>query len=76
MTFDRDPRRNPNPNQRATRSNLLPLIVAAAIAVVLVVMMFPRTTPERLGETNAAPSVQTATPSPTTEPRPTQAPQP
>jgi hypothetical protein len=65
----------------------LPLIIAAAIAVALIAMLYPRTD-TRVGDTNnAGPSVQTVTPSPspstsptvptptpTTEPRPTQAP--
>ena len=92
MTFNLDPRRNPNDrSQRSTpygRSNMLPLIAAAAIAVALIALMYPRTTTERVGDTtNAGPSVQTVTPtpstdtavvepvpSPTTEPRPTQQP--
>ena len=83
MTFNNDPRRNPNDTSQRSkpfeRSNVLPLIVAAAIAVVLIAMVYPRTSQDRVGDTNnAAPSVQTVTPapSPTTEPRPTQAPQP
>ena len=83
MTYNNepDPRRNPNDRRSAPfgRSNVLPLIVAAAIAVALIAMMYPRTGTERVGDTNnAGPSVQTVTPaaSPTTEPRPTQAPQP
>ena len=73
---ERDPRRNPNdPVRRAPfgRNNMLPLIVAAVIAVALIAMMYPRTTPEHVGETNnAGPSVQTVTPapSPTTQPQP------
>ena len=94
MTYDneRDPRRSPNdPVRRSTpfgRNNMLPLIVAAAIAVALIAIMYPRTTTERVGDTtNTGPSVQTVTPapspdtavvepmpSPTTEPRPTQQP--
>ena len=84
MTYDkRDPRNSPtDPVRRSTpfgRNNMLPLIVAAAIAVVLIAMMYPRTPAERVNDTNnAGPSVQTVTPTPgpTTEPRPTQAPQP
>ena len=81
MTYEspRDPRRN-NPTPRSAsvgRNNMLPLLVAAAIAVALIAMMYPRTTTDRVGDTtNTGPSVQTETPSPTTEPRPTQAPQP
>ena len=80
---ERDSRRNQNdPAGRSTpfgRNNMLPLLVAAAIAVALIAMMYPRTTTERVNDTtNTGPSVQTVTPapSPTTEPRPTQAPQP
>ena len=85
MTYEnpRDPRRNlDDPVRRSTpfgRNNMLPLLVAAAIAVALIAMMYPRTTTERVNDTtNTGPSVQTVTPapSPTTEPRPTQAPQP
>ena len=83
MTYEtpREPRRN-NPSPHPTpagRNNMWPLIIAAAIAVVLIAMMYPRTTTDRVGDTtNTGPSVQTVTPapSPTTEPRPTQAPQP
>ena len=82
MTYknEPDPRRDSN-DRRSTpfgRSNVLPLIVAAAIAVALIVMMYPRTGTESLGDTNnAGPSVQTVIPAPSpTEPRPTQAPQP
>lgn len=80
---EHDSRRNQNDSAgRSTpfgRNNMLPLLVAAAIAVALIAMMYPRTTTERVGDTtNTGPSVQTVTPapSPTTEPRPTQAPQP
>ena len=85
MTYNNepDPRRNPDdPVRRSTpvgRNNMLPLLVAAAIAVALIAMMYPRTSTDRVGDTtNTGPSVQTVTPapSPTTEPRPTQAPQP
>ena len=83
MTYEspREPRRNdPTPHSAsAGRNNILPLIVAAAIAVALIAMMYPRTATDRVGDTtNTGPSVQTVTPapSPTTEPRPTQAPQP
>ena len=85
MTYNNepDPRRSQNdPLRRSSpvgRNNMLPLIVAVAIAVALIAMMYPRTGTERVGDTNnAGPSVQTVTPapSPTTEPRPTQAPQP
>jgi hypothetical protein len=83
MTFnhERDPRRNPNERHSGLfgRNNVLPLIVAAAIAVALIAMMYPRTTTERVSDTiNTGPSVRTVAPtlSPTTEPPPTQAPQP
>jgi hypothetical protein len=66
---------------------LLPLLLAAAIAALLIAMLYPGDR-GRVGDTNnAGPSVQTVTPSPTpstsppiptptptTEPRPTQAP--
>ena len=83
MTYQnpRDPR---EPNVPVVRGRpgesfggWLPLIIAAGIAAVVIAMMYPRTTPERVGGTNNdGPSVQTVTPSPppTTEPRPTQAP--
>ena len=56
---------------------LLPLVVAAVLAVIVLVMTY-RGPADRVGDTNAGPSVQTVTPapSPMTEPRPTQAPQP
>jgi hypothetical protein len=56
---------------------LLPLIVAVVLAAIVIVMTHQRPA-ERAGDTNAGPSVQTVTPapSPTAEPRPTQAPQP
>ena len=68
-------------------SALLPLILAAAVVVALIIMFYPDTS-SRVGDTNSAGlSVQTVTPSPspstaplvptplpTTEPRPTQAP--
>jgi hypothetical protein len=82
MTFNNDRSRNPNePVRRSTpfgRSNVLPLIVAAAVAIALIALMLSRTATHRVDDTNAGPSVQTMTPapSPTTEPRPTQAPQP
>jgi hypothetical protein len=69
-------------------SALLPLILAAAIILILILMYLPNTTSTRVGgTTNAGPSVETVnpspspstsppvpTPTPTTEPRPTQAP--
>jgi hypothetical protein len=89
----RDPRLDPSdPNYvdrpSAFGGTLLPLILAAAIAVAVIAMFYPRTTTDRVGDTNNAGSpVQTVTPSPspstspalptpnpTTEPRPTQAP--
>jgi hypothetical protein len=89
----RDPRfdpMNPNLNERSRfATTTLPLIVAAAIAIVLIAMFFPGIR-SPIGDTNnAGPAVTTVTPSPapstspvvptpnpTTEPRPTQAPQP
>ncbi len=74
---------NPNGHSSWYGGTLLPLIVAAAIAVALIAMMFPRDG-ERSADTNAGPSVETVAPSPapttapamptppaTTEPRPT-----
>ena len=66
----------------------LPLALAAAVAIAVIAWMYSGTTTDRTGDTtNTAPSVQTVipapspdtavvepTPSPTTEPRPTQAP--
>ena len=54
-----------------------PLIVALVLATIVLVMTY-QSPAERVGDTNAGPSVQTVTPapSPSTEPRPTQAPQP
>ena len=66
----------------------LPLALAAAVAIAAIAWMYPRTTSDRAGDTtNTGPSVQTVIPapspdtavvepmpSPTTEPRPTQAP--
>jgi hypothetical protein len=89
----RDPHFDPNdPNYldhpSAIAGTLLPLILAAAIAVAVIAMFYPRTTTDRVGDANnAGPAVQTVTPAPspstspavptpnpTTEPRPTQAP--
>jgi hypothetical protein len=67
---------------------LLPLVLAAILAAVVIAMVYRGPTTARAGDmTNAGPSVQTVTPtpspstsppvptpSPTTEPRPTQAP--
>lgn len=69
-------------------SALLPLMLAAAVILILILMYLPNSTPTRVGDTtNAGPSVETVnpspspstsppvpTPTPTTEPRPTQAP--
>ena len=70
MTFNNDPRRNPNDPVRHSppfgRSNVLPLIVAAAVAVALIALMLPRTVTHQAGDTNAGPSVQTVTPAPST----------
>jgi hypothetical protein len=94
MTYEnpRDPRRDPNellvPRRRSAYGSWLPLAVAAAVALAVFAMMYPRTTTDRTGDTtNTGPSVQTVTPapspstsppvptpSPTTEPRPTQGP--
>jgi hypothetical protein len=84
-----DPRDHHDPTLtgglRNDGSTLLPMILAAAIVVVLITMFYPGTSGRV--DTNNAPSVQTVTPSPspstaplvptpipTTEPRPTQAP--
>ena len=74
-TNERDLRRDQNPSLLV--GTLVPLIIAAALAAIVIVMAYQHP-PERVGDTNAGPSVQTVTPapSPTTEPRPTQAPQP
>ena len=94
MTYEnpRDPRRDPNdpvgPRRPSSFSSWVPLALAAAVALAVIAMMYPRTTTDRTGDTtNTGPSVQTVTPSPspstsppvptpspTTEPRPTQAP--
>lgn len=72
---------------RSALGTLLPFILAAALAVVLMmILLFPRPAAQ-LGDTNAGPSVRTVTPqpapstspaiptpSPATDPRPTQAP--
>ena len=85
MTYsnERDPRRNPNdpltPRRPSAYAGWLPFALAAAVAVAVIAMMYQSTAPERVGDTNnAGPSVQTVAPSPTpsTEWRPTQAPQP
>jgi len=66
----------------------LPLIIAAAIALLLIAMLYPRGGEQTIGDTNnAGPSVKAPTtqrapstspavptPMPTTEPRPTQTP--
>ena len=74
-TKERDLRRDQTPSLLA--GTLVPLIIAAALAAIVIVMAYQQPA-ERAGDTNAGPSVQTVTPapSPTTEPRPTQAPQP
>ena len=53
------------------------LFVVAVIGVLMIAVSYPGSG-GRVGDTNAGPSVQTVTPapSPTTEPRPTQTPQP
>jgi hypothetical protein len=78
QTNERDLRHNPDSSApSALAGTLLPLIVVAILAAIVIVMAFQRPV-ERAGDTNAGPSVQTVTsaPSPSTEPRPTQAPQP
>ncbi len=74
-TNERDLRRDQHPSLLA--GTLVPLIIAAALAAIVIVMAYQRPA-ERTADTNAGPSLQTVTPapSPTTEPRPTQAPQP
>jgi hypothetical protein len=66
------------PQRPSLSDTLLPLIVAVVLATVVIAMVYRAPTTERAGDTNAGPSVQTVTPapSPTTEPLPTQAPQP
>ena len=69
---------DPAEPQRPSRADILqPLVVAVILAAIVVVMTY-RGPADRAGDTNSGPSVQTVTPtpSPTTEPRPTQAPQP
>ena len=59
--------------------NVIPIVLAAAVALLVIAMLLPASTPNRVGDTtNTSPTVQTVTPapSPSTEPRPTQAPQP
>ena len=53
------------------------LFVAVVIFVLMIAVFYPGSE-SRVGDTNTGPSVQTVTsaPSPATEPRPTQAPQP
>ena len=82
MTYDNDPRRNLNdpmtPRRPSAFAGWMPLALAAAVALAMIALMYPRSAPDRVGDTNAGPSVKTVTPtpSPSTEPRPTQAPQP
>ena len=78
-----DERRDPVDRTEPARAplwagNLIPILLAGAVALFVIAMMLPPSTPDRVGDTNAGPSVQTVTPapSPTIEPRPTQAPQP
>ena len=64
---------------KASFGGWLPLVLASAVLIAVAAWMYPRTTIDRTeNKTNTAPSVQTVTPapSPMTEPRPTQAPQP
>lgn len=79
----RDGQRDPTDPGYTRRSplwvgNLIPILLAAAVVLIVIAMAYQQPTTERIGDTNAGPSVQTVTPapSPTTEPRPTQAPQP
>ena len=53
------------------------LFVVAVIAVLMIAVFYPGSE-SRVGDTNTSPSLQTVAPapSPTTEPRPTQAPRP
>jgi hypothetical protein len=82
MTYEnpRDPRDPNAPVPRGRRAQSfggwLPLVFAAAVTIAVIALVYPRVT--QTGDTNAGPSVQTITPapSPTAEPRPTQAPQP
>lgn len=74
-------------DRRSGMPTLLPLLLAAAAAVLLIALFYPMSS-GRVGDTtNAGPSVQTMTPQPTpstsprvptprptTDPRPTQAP--
>ena len=83
-----DPSLGPRGSSPFVGSALLPLILAATVALALILMFLPSSRPTRVNDTtNAGPSVQTVTPSPspstappvptptpTTEPRPTQAP--
>ena len=67
-------RRDQHPSVLA--GTLVPLIIAAALAAIVIVMAYQHPA-ECAGDTNAGPSLQTVTPLPsTTELRPTQAPQP
>jgi hypothetical protein len=86
-TDPRHPRLTGRPSMGLGPGSALPLIVAAAVAIALLAMLYPNSG-GRVGDANnAGPSVQTVTPSPspttspaiptptpTTEPRPTQAP--
>ena len=94
---DENPRDSRGPNAPVTRGRpkesfggWLPLVLAAAVALAVIAMMYPRTTPDRTGDTtNTGPSVETVapmpspstspavpTPNPTTEQPPAPAPQP
>ena len=86
MTYEtpRDPRIDANDpvalrRPSASFGGWLPLVLSIAVVAAVLAMFYPSTTTERVNDTtNTGPSVQTVTPapSPTTEPRPTQAPQP
>ena len=79
----RDPQLDPidpsTPRTPLWVGNVIPIVLAAAVALLVIAMLLPASTPTRVGDpTNTSPTVQTVTPapSPSTEPRPTQAPQP
>ena len=75
-TNERDLRRHPQ--RPLMLADTLPALILTGLLAAIVLVMAYQQPAERAGDTNAGPSVQTVTPtpSPTTEPRPTQAPQP
>ena len=81
QTNERDMHRDlddpPEPQGPSFADTLPALILTVLLAAIVLVMAYQQPA-ERAGDTNAGPSIQTVTPapSPTTEPRPTQAPQP